>query len=227
MIHQTHVKYIICLIVQIEFDLQVRMKHKQNRGRFESEVQTQLPISRSNSLRWQIQGHFPALFCTNQIPPIILYCMKISKLKFHPLSLLSYFSFQVLQFYRSIVSHLCFIWRGFFNSHCWRWPPIQIQWHAQILQYKYKYTVEGGPTEIHIGDDGHHSLDNSLTASSACWWWLVWHNGVRRDKAHHWTTGKKTGSTLNTNTITRKSTDIKTKIQENMRKRRNIRFNQS
>ena len=110
LIHQTHVKYIICLIVQIEFDLQVRMKHKQNRGRFESEQQTQLPISRSDSLRWQIQGHFLALFCTNQIPPIILCCMKMSKLQCQPLSLLSYFLFQVLQFYRSIISHLCFIW---------------------------------------------------------------------------------------------------------------------
>ena len=103
LIHQTHVKYIICLIVQIEFDLQVRMKHKQNRGRFESEVQTQLPISRSNSLRWQIQGQFPALFCINQIPPIILYCMKMSKSKCQPLSLLSYFfisSFTILSFHR-------------------------------------------------------------------------------------------------------------------------------
>ena len=41
--------------------------------------------------------------------------------------------------------------------------------------------------------------------------WLVWHNGVRRDRAHHWLARKKSASSLNTNSNTIMCTSRDTK----------------
>ena len=129
-------------------------------------LSTQLPISRSNSLRCQIQGHLPAFIYNNQIPQNFSL---ISKWKFHSsdpffLPFKFHFDFILSQFKFSFENHIGD------DSHRYE--------YKNYCTHKYKYTVEGGASEIHIGDDGHHSLDNSLTASkqaspAGCWYGIT------------------------------------------------------